>query len=289
MWGGIVMEQVHPACSEAGRPSFFHVVNHLGQNRTSVVFTIDVLARLKHLYSNCAFTIKTYCKHSFLWRESWLQNRVSPGFGWHPMPVLLLIRHHKKIKPLHISSYNVWESTPAHSVKYINHFLSRCHSLSLPPVHHSAVVISTRYKPFSYEDDHEVLCGHLHRIWKGDFRLFGCLIWGSSSMSQWTWSILALVMDVTLWPVCSLCLSDSSPHSNWATHLWTMCCKGTYWIPQLTKFWCICITANLSFHFCNVRNLTFWLCENDAIFTTVLRPARPKRYNDGGERLGIDC
>ena len=60
------MEQIHPACSEVGRPSFLHVVNHLGQNLASVVFTIDVLALLKYLYSNCALTIKNDCKHSFL-------------------------------------------------------------------------------------------------------------------------------------------------------------------------------------------------------------------------------
>ena len=42
------MEQIHLACSDAGRHSFLHVVNHLGQNRASVVITIDVLALLKH-------------------------------------------------------------------------------------------------------------------------------------------------------------------------------------------------------------------------------------------------
>ena len=63
------MEQIHPACSdEVGRPSFLNVVNHLklGQNRASVVCTIDVHARLKRLYSICALNIKTPCKHSFL-------------------------------------------------------------------------------------------------------------------------------------------------------------------------------------------------------------------------------
>ena len=45
------MEQIFPTCSEAGRSSFLHVVNHLGRNVASVVFTIDVLALLKHLYA----------------------------------------------------------------------------------------------------------------------------------------------------------------------------------------------------------------------------------------------
>ena len=90
---------------EVGKPSFLHV-NHLGQNLSSVLFTIDVLALLKHLYSNCAFSIKKHNKHLFLWRETWLQNRVSPDIGWHPRPDLSLIRHNK-IKPLLISSYNV--------------------------------------------------------------------------------------------------------------------------------------------------------------------------------------
>ena len=66
MLGGIAMEQIHPACSEAGRLSFLHVVNYLGQTLASVVFTIDVPAPLKQLYSICALTIKIHCKHSFL-------------------------------------------------------------------------------------------------------------------------------------------------------------------------------------------------------------------------------
>ena len=57
------MEQINPACSEADRPSALHVINHLGQNVASVVFTIDLLALLKHLYSNYALTIKKHCKH----------------------------------------------------------------------------------------------------------------------------------------------------------------------------------------------------------------------------------
>ena len=77
MWGGIVMEQIHPASFEVGRPSLLHVVNHLGQDLASIAFTIDVFALLKHLYSNCALTIKKTCKHLFLWGEAWLQNRMS--------------------------------------------------------------------------------------------------------------------------------------------------------------------------------------------------------------------
>ena len=45
------MEQEHPDRSEADRRSFPHVVNHLGQNLLSVLFTVDVLALLKHYTS----------------------------------------------------------------------------------------------------------------------------------------------------------------------------------------------------------------------------------------------
>ena len=198
---------------------------------------------MKHLYSSCVFSIKTHCKQLSLWKETWLQKRVSPGIGWHPMPLLSLIRHHNKIKPLFIPSYNVWEFTPASSVKYINHFLSRCHSLSLLFLT-QLVWCPPGTDLFSYGDGHEVLYGHFHRIMERRVETFWMLIWGSSSMSWWTWLILALVMDVTLWPVWSLCLSDSSPHSNWATHLWTVRCEGIHSTPPLTKYWCICIAAN---------------------------------------------
>ena len=98
------------------------------------------------------------------------------------------------------------------------------------------------------------------------------LKWGSSSMSWRTWLILTLVTDVTHRPVSSLCLSDSSPNSHWATHLWTVWSEGTHSITPMTYLWCICIAANPSFHLCKIRNLTCWLCENDAIFSTVLIP-----------------
>ena len=136
-----------------------------------------------------------------------------------------------------------WEFTPASSVKYINHFLSRCHSLSLLFLT-QLVWCPPGTDLFSYGDGHEVLYGHFHRIMERRVETFWMLIWGSSSMSWWTWLILALVMDVTLWPVWSLCLSDSSPHSNWATHLWTVRCEGIHSTPPLTKYWCICIAAN---------------------------------------------
>ena len=45
------MVQIHPACSEVGRPISLHVVNHLGQTLASVLFTIDVIDFLKHLYA----------------------------------------------------------------------------------------------------------------------------------------------------------------------------------------------------------------------------------------------
>ena len=43
------MVEIHPACSEVVRPSFLHVLNHWGPNLAYVVFTIYVLAILKHL------------------------------------------------------------------------------------------------------------------------------------------------------------------------------------------------------------------------------------------------
>ena len=87
-------------------------------------------------------------------------------------------------------------------------------------------------------------------------------------------------------PVWCLCLSDSSLHSNWATHLWAVRCEGTHSIPPLTKYWCNGIAANHSFHLYNVRNLTCWLFENDVMFTSVLTPF-PKHILYSVYTLGI--
>ena len=75
------MEQIHPAYSEVGRPSFLRVVNHLGQTLASVIFPIDLLALLKHLYSNCAFTIKNVNNRVVHVKRNLAQNRVSPGIS----------------------------------------------------------------------------------------------------------------------------------------------------------------------------------------------------------------
>ena len=115
------------------------------------------------------------------------------------------------------------------------------------------------------------------------------IIWilkcGSSCMSWRSWSILALVMDVTRWLVWWMCLSDSSPHSNWATHLCMVWSEGIYSIPPLTKFWCIYVAANHSFHLCNV-NLTLW---NRCQFYHSTDPV-PKHilYNHRVYTLGIE-
>ena len=136
---------------------------------------------------------------------------------------------------------------PTDSVIYVNHFLSRCHSLSL-----QFITQLVWYLPgtdlFHIEMIMKYCVCTSHRICKGELRLFWCLnkgllLWVDEPGQYWPWSEMLLA---SLYGTCA-------------------------WVP-LTKCCYICIAANHTFHLSNVSNMMSWLCESNAICTTVLTP-----------------